>query len=145
MGITAELPKTSACHIQCISCSSASCPSWTLDTFPSCICLQLIYVLPPTLAALLGDAHERTSQTQLSARLPCPWRVAYSKSPTCHLISNQMVSDSGSQPPHLHLSMQGDAENRSADTATEHCPGSPSALATGASKPSPFPSLPFSL
>lgn len=83
--------------IQGISYSSGPCPSrLSLDSAFSSfsIHLQLISVRSHP-HSVLGDAHERTPETQLCARFLCPQRVAYSKSPTCHLICDQMVADSG--------------------------------------------------
>lgn len=73
------------------------CPSnLSLDTHISFfqVHLQLISVCSHP-HSLLGDAHERMPQIQLCAHFLCPQRVAYSKSPTCHLICDQMVADSG--------------------------------------------------
>lgn len=72
-------------------------------------------------------------QTQLHIRFPYPQRVVYSKSPPYLLpISNQMVSDSGSQPLHFWLQIPGDAGNWSAAKATEHQPSCPSTAINGA-------------
>lgn len=135
MRIAAEPPEASTCHIKCISCSSGPCPSCLSpdsDFSSSFICLQLISVRSYPHVLLCSEMQERTTQTQLCTHFPYPQRVVYSKSPPYLLpISNQMVSDSSTQPLHFRLQMQGDAGNRSAAKATEHCPNCPSTANNG--------------
>lgn len=62
MGIAAESPKASACHIQCPSCSSGPCTfclSPDSDFSSSFICLQLISVRSHPHSLLCSEMHMR--------------------------------------------------------------------------------------
>lgn len=114
--------------------ASGPCPSclspdsdFSFYLSPTHLCLLL-----PTCPALLRDAGKDDSN-RAPTRFPYPHRVIYSKSPPYLLpISNQMVSDSGTQPLHFRLQIQGDAGNWSAAKAAEHCPSCPSTAIDGA-------------